>query len=155
VFVKRDWKTELRAALGAFNEVLHLANAALRPDQIEVTFLDAPHRPPTSLPAGKMAVYGYWGEGEWLKIGLAGPKSKARYTSQHYRDNSTPSTLAKSLRLDLRMKRCASFDPSSPGEWIRGSCHRVNVLVPANAGRDALALLEAFLHVRLKPRYER
>jgi hypothetical protein len=155
VHMTDDWRSQVEAALDAFVAVATLAQTTLSPAQIEVTFLDAPHTPPSSLPAGRMAVYGYWGNGAWLKIGIAGPKSQARYTSQHYSLRSAPSTLAKSLAGDGRMLSCNGFDARAPAGWIKSSCHRVNILLPMECGRDVLALLEAFLHVRLKPRYER
>ena len=41
------------------------------------------------------------------------------------------------------------------GVWLKVSTCRVNLLLPAQHSRNLLALLETFLHVRLKPRYER
>ncbi len=101
-----------------------------------------------------MAVYGFWGHGSWLKIGKAGAKTKARYTSQHYNPESAQSTLARSLMEDGRMKSCKDFNPEHPGEWIKASTHRVNILLDVKHGMELLSLLEVFLHARLKPRYE-
>lgn len=101
-----------------------------------------------------MAVYGFWGDGRWLKIGKVGPNSNARYTSQHYIAGSALSTLAGSLAKDTAMNGVVGFDPRAPGVWIRASTHRVNILLPATRERALLSLLEAFLHLRLRPRYE-
>jgi len=124
-------------------------------EDLAVEFLEAPHNPPSSLPDGKMAVYGFWYSGEWLKVGMAGSKSQARYTSQHYNPASAGSTLAASLAKDPRMSGAPGFSAAAPGEWIRSHTNRVNVLIPNEHGTLLLALLEAFMHVRLKPRYEK
>ena len=150
-----DWKTDITDALADFCKVAELAAVHVELAQFDVEFLDAPHRPPSSLPADKMAIYGFWGLNQWLKIGMVGPKSKARYTSQHYNAGSAPSTLAGSLAHDRRMAEVADFDTAAPGAWIKSSCSRVNILLPATFGLELLALLEAFLHVRFDPRYER
>ena len=149
-----DWRADIEEAVAAFLTVAELAGDSLSRDEITTEYLSAPHTPPTRLPEGKMAVYGFWGGGEWLKIGIAGPKSKARYTSQHYNPGSALSTLAASLGRDEQMAGVAGFDPGMPGAWIRTSTHRVNILIPAQRRRGLICLLEAFLHARLRPRYE-
>jgi len=150
-----DWKMDMTDALADFCKVAELARVHIELAQLDVEFLAAPHRPPSSLPAGEMAIYGFWSSGQWLKIGMVGPKSQARYTSQHYNAGSAPSTLAGSLAHDQRMAGIADFDATAPGSWIKSSCSRVNVLLPATFSWELLALLEAFLHVRFNPRYER
>lgn len=149
------WRAEAEAALTDFITVAHLAGFNLSAADMVVEFLDSPHRPPTRLPSAKMALYAFFGNGRWLKIGIAGHKSQARYTSQHYNPGSAPSTLAASLMNDTEIACCDGFSTDSPGAWIQSSCHRMNVLLDAEFGRPLLALLEGFLHVRLKPRYER
>ena len=67
---------------------------------------------------------------------------------------SAPSTLAGSLVADPGMLTVAGFDPKAPGVWIKAATHRVNVLMPDSRQRELLSLLEAFLHLRLRPRYE-
>lgn len=150
-----DWRAEITDALAAFETMAELARVPIRYDQFELAFLEAPHKPPSSLPAGRMAIYGFWSGGAWLKIGMAGAKSQARYISQHYNKGSAPSTLAASLVNDPGMTDIIGFDSAAPGTWIKSSCNRVNILISAEYGRDMLALLEAFLHVRLRPRHER
>ncbi|KAA0213820.1 MAG: hypothetical protein DYG94_11525 [Leptolyngbya sp. PLA3] len=140
-------------ALRAFEQVAALAGHSLRPGELEVQFLAAPHQPPTALPSGRMAVYCFGFGDEWLKIGKAGPKSGPRFTSHHY-NTSAPSTLAKSLIADSRMGSVADFRPERAGDWIRQRTHRVNLLLPSRRDGTLLALLEAFLHARFKPRYE-
>lgn len=148
------WSEEIDEALIAFATVADLAGDPVAENEIETEFLAAPHRPPPCLPPGKMAVYGFWWNGSWLKIGKAGPKSGARYTSQHYSLHSAQSTLAKSLANDSHIRTVAGFDPQNPGAWIKASTHRVNILLPSKRRKELLPLLEAFLHLRLRPRYE-
>jgi hypothetical protein len=87
--------------------------------------------------------------------GMVEPKSQARYVSQHYNAGSALTTLAGSLTHDQRMIEVPGFDMAAPGACIKSSCNRVNILLSAALGRELLALLEAFLHVRMNPRYER
>jgi len=150
-----DWRKEMVDALEAFIIVAKLADEPISLDELEVEFLPAPHKQPSSLPIGKMAIYAFWSNDEWLKIGQAGPKSAARYTSQHYNPNSSMSNLAKSLANDLRMKDILGSDSQNSGQWVRLSTCRANILMPSDRRQELLSLLEAFLHTRLRPRYER
>jgi hypothetical protein len=150
-----DWGADIEEALNDFITVADLARASVSLRDIQVEYLEAPHTPPRRLPAGKMAVYGFCHEGNWLKIGMAGPNSNARYTSQHYNPNSAGSTLAKSLVDDPDAAALSNFNPDAPGDWIKSTTGRVNVLLDAKHGLLLPALLEAFLHVRLRPRYEK
>jgi hypothetical protein len=150
-----DWCEEIESALAAFITVAELAKEPIRRDELKVEFLPAPHKQPSSLPPGKMAIYAFWWNTEWLKIGQVGSKSAARYTSQHYSANSSMSNLAKSLANDTQMEKVAGFNCEHPGQWIRESTCRVNILMPSNRRQELLSLLEVFLHARLRPRYER
>ena len=143
---------EARAALADFIEVARLGGVELSPNELSAEFLPAPHRAPTRLPVGTMAVYAFWGDGGWLKVGKVGPNSNARYTSQHYSAGSALSTLAGSLTASRPAD--AGFDPADCGAWIKSRTHRLNVLMPATRPRELLSLLEAFLHLRLRPRFE-
>lgn len=149
-----DWRDDVDEALTAFLAVAELAGDPVSRSDLELEYLAAPHRPPPRLPAGRMAVYGFWGDGAWLKIGKVGPRSNARYTGQHYHARGAISTLAGSLARDPRMLAVAGFDPQAPGAWVRAATHRVNILLPATRHPALLSLLEAFLHLRLRPRYE-
>ena len=148
------WEEEIKLALKDFLTVSQLAGDEISPNDIQVEILEAPHKPPSHIPKGKMAIYAFWWNGVWLKVGKAGPKSNARYTSQHYNAGSARSTLAGSLINDPRMDSVNGFDPNEPGAWIKASTCRANILLPANRNKELLSLLEAFLHVRLAPRYE-
>ncbi len=57
------------------------------------------HRP-ASLPKGKMGIYMFLYDNKFLKIGKAGPKSNARFYSQHYNPKSARSTLATFILTD-------------------------------------------------------
>lgn len=148
-----DWQREMEDALKDFVTVADLAGEPIMLDELIVEFLPAPHQPPSSLPSKKMAIYAFWWNNEWLKIGQVGPKSNARYTSQHY-TGSAMSTLVGSLASDPDMEKIDGFNKHNPGDWIRKSTCRANVLIPVERHKRLLTLLEVFLHMRLKPRYE-
>jgi hypothetical protein len=116
---------------------------------LDVEFLPAPHRPPSRLPEGKMGVYGFYGDGCWLKVGKAGPKSQPRWTSHHYW-GCADSSLAGSLCLDPKI----GSDRGQVRDWIMRFTSRVNVLLPGGMGRMVLGRLEDFLIGCLRPRYE-
>jgi hypothetical protein len=143
------WRDAIDSAVSAFLAVADLdGEPIVRPD-ITVEFRDAPHHPPSNLPARKVAVYGFWYDGTWLEIGMAGSTSGPRCVSHHY-NLSAPSALAKSLAADPAMRGRWGSDPLSPGIWIRDNTCRVNTLLPADRAPELLSLLEAFLHLRLR-----
>jgi hypothetical protein len=148
-----DWRKEMESALETFITVAKLAGEPVSLDELQVEFCSAPHKQPSSLPIGKMAIYAFWSNGEWLKIGKAGGNSGPRYVSQHY-TGSAMSTLAGSLSNDPQMSQSTGFDKLDPGKWIKASTCRVNILISSNRRRELLSLLEAFLHTRLNPKYE-
>ncbi len=147
-------RREIENTVSAFLKVADLAGDPISRAEIEMEYLPAPYRAPARLPPGRMAVYGFWGNGSWLKVGMAGPKSTSRNTSQYHNAGSARSTLAGSLVKDRRMRSVARFDRKFAGVWIKVSTSRVNILLPATQQRELLSLLAVFLHPRLKPRYE-
>ncbi len=148
------WKNDIDSALADFVTVAKVAGDPVNIEDLRVEYLPAPHKSPSNLPTGKMAVYAFSWDGTWLKVGKVGPKSQARYVSQHYNAGSAQSTLAGSLIVDPKMSTIVGFDQHNPGAWIKASTCRVNILLPSSRNKELLSLLEAFLHVRLKPRYE-
>lgn len=147
----------------AFSEAARLAGINLEPNQLRTELLPAPHRRPSSLPTRTQAAYAFLlGEG-CLKVGRAGPKTQARFTSQHYGDKA-PSTLAKSILNDPgRMRGLVAqtarvsferLDISSIGGWLEQNTSRFHIFLPAMAPSCALALAEAFVQCRLRPIYE-
>lgn len=143
-----------RDVLADFATVARLAGVSLKPGDISVEELSAPHSPPTRLPAGQMAVYVFSLGAEVLKVGKAGPKSPARYTSQHYNPGGARSTLAASMIADAEHIGLDEADRAEIGNWIRTNVDRVNILLPVSHGIPVLTLLETFLQCRLLPRYE-
>ncbi len=148
------WKEDIDKVLADFVTVSVLAGDPVNIEDLKVEYLPLPHKAPSSLPNGNMAIYAFWWNGVWLKVGKVGAKSQARYVSHHYNVGSAQSTLARSLANDPRMSAVASFSPQDPGTWIKASTCRVNILISSQRNKGLLSLLEAFLHVRLSPRYE-
>jgi hypothetical protein len=148
-----DWRKDIEDALMAFVTVAKLAREPITLDELNIEYLPAPHKQPSSLPKGKMAVYAFCWNNEWLKIGKVGANSGPRYSSQHYTGNAL-STLRGSLVNDPHMKRINGFNNQNTGEWIKQSTCRVNILIPDERRKELLALLESFLHARLRPLYE-
>ena len=139
--------------LEVFRSVAKLCEIEIGPDVISIEILKMPHRPPRNLPKGKMAVYVFSDKECVLKVGKAGPKSQARYKSQHYKF-SAPSTLAKSLLSDEDRVRKYDLTKENVSDWIKENTDRVNFLVDANMSKWLLNLLEAFVQCRLRPTYE-
>jgi hypothetical protein len=143
-----------KQTLDDFATVARLAGVTLAADDIRVEALPAPHASPMRLPAGQMAVYVFTHGDDVLKVGKVGPKSQARYTSQHYNPGSAKSTLAASMIVDAERIGLGEVDMAEIGNWIRANVDRVNILLPAHLGIPVLTLLESFLQCRLRPRYE-
>lgn len=146
-------RAQMSSAVADFVEVARLAGGAVTAADIAIECLEAPHRP-SGLPAGKMAVYAFWGDGEWLKIGKVGANSDARYRSQHYAFGRARSSLANSLCNDTQIVARTGITPDSCTDWIKTHTHRCNLLISAQHPKSLLSLLEAFMHHRLGPRYE-
>ncbi len=150
-----NWHSAIWSALRDFSTVSELAGDRVVFGGRDVEFLPAPHAPPSRLPKGKMAVYGFWLDDDCLKIGKAGPNSHARFASQHYNIKSAGSTLAKSLTEDRLMYAFISgLENHALRDWIKRETSRVHILLPSTKSKILLSLLEAFLHARLRPRYE-
>lgn len=136
-----------------FVKAAALAGLEVPRADIEVVCLPAPHRPPSSLPAGKLAVYVFMYDDRCLKVGKAGPNSAARYCSQHYGFNA-PSTLAKSILKHRSDIGVSGLTEQSAKDWICRHTTRLDFLMPSRHGVFALSLLEAFIHCRLQPEFE-
>jgi hypothetical protein len=144
---------DVEALVASFIRVADLAGVTLLRDAVVVEVLPAPHRP-RALPPRKMGVYIFqWGN-QYLKVGKAGPRSHARYTSQHYNAKSSNSNLAKSILKEGESLGIRGINQGNVGEWIKGNTDRINILLDDDAGMPVLNLLEAFLQCRLKPRFE-
>jgi hypothetical protein len=155
---------ELEAIVADFRRVAAIAGMHLDPSHIACELLSAPHRRPSRLPSGKTAVYAFILGPCCLKVGKAGPKSQARFTSQHYSPGSSMSNLASSVisgrdRLEAALPPelhglLLSIDEDSIGRWIEHNCARAHVFLEASLGDGPLSLLEAFVQCRLRPLYE-
>lgn len=152
---------DVNSAIADYLYVAELASVKFEEGQIRGEFHPAPHTRPSSLPAGFQAVYVFLLGDVCLKVGKAGPKTRARFTSQHYLPNSAPSTLAKSILNNG--KRLASLVPQEEldslneadiSAWILRNTARVNILMPLDLGLPPLTLLESFLQCRLRPMFE-
>lgn len=145
------WSPE--SLIGDFERIAEIAGVRLEKGDIAIEKLLAPHKAPSRIPSGKMAVYIFSFRDQVLKVGKAGPKSQARYTSQHYNPSSAASTLAKSLLNDSDLES-AEIDEIAVGDWIKKNTDRINLLINENLGIHVLTLLESFAQCRLQPRYE-
>ncbi len=98
---------------------------------------------------GKWHIYSFWqnDNDKSLKIGVAGPNSKARFMTHHYNPNSSGSNLAKSI---LKSGLCSK----NPGEWITNNTYRINVVFD-NITKLIAYALEAHLHFVYNPIYEK
>lgn len=137
-----------------FRRVAELSGINLSSGEVTVESLSAPHRPPSRLPMGRMAVYVFCHQGRTLKVGKAGPNSEARYTSQHYNPNSAQSTLAASLLRGGDELGIQGITKASVGVWIKANTDRYNFLLHSKHPIRLLTLLEAFLQCRLNPAFE-
>lgn len=107
---------------------------------------------PLRLPKGKMAVYTFIYNGEFLKIGQANKNSSARYQSHHYYVRSGKSTLANSLLNDVNMSSIVTS--SNVTQWIKDNCERYDVIINEEHGKETLNFIEGLLQYKYKPRYE-
>jgi hypothetical protein len=145
---------ELDRLVEDFKKVAQVAGVDVPDDSITVENMNAPHSPPTSLPSGKMAVYVFIWNDKCLKVGKVGPKSQARYTSQHYNPNSSNSNLAKSILKRKEELGLANLSDSTIADWIKANTNRVNLILDQKLGIPVLSLMESFLQCRLRPKFE-
>lgn len=112
------------------------------------------HEKLKDLPKGKTAVYVFSYKERFLKVGRVGPRSQARYKSQHYNPCSSRSNLAKSLLKNESAARDHCLTIENVGEWIREKTDRVNFIFDANVDKRTPKLLEAFAQCKLEPVFE-
>jgi hypothetical protein len=144
------------------------ANQDIRPplSDVQVTSLGAPHRP-VPLAPGSQGVYCFQLGLAWLKVAKVGPKSGARWVSQHYKATRSLSNLSWSLfqyayhsslehpNLPATLKeQIRSVDPYEIGSWIKQQTARVNLTINAKLGPVALDRLEKVAQAVLNPVFE-
>ena len=112
------------------------------------------HEKLKDLPKGKTAVYVFSYKERFLKVGRVGPRSQARYKSQHYNPCSSRSNLAKSLLKNESAARDHCLTVENVGGWIKDKTDRVNFILEVNVDKRTSKLLEAFAQCRLKPIFE-
>lgn len=134
-----------------------LAGVPLTATEIRHELLRAPHKRP-KLPAGVYAIYVFSLSSNpltVLKVGKAGPKSKARFESQHYSPGSSNSNLSKSLLSNQNRwdsLGIQALDEDRVGDWIRANTDRDHFFFETEA--PLVTLFEAFLQCKLRPLFE-
>lgn len=131
--------------------VIRLAGEKIQDQQIEIIDRGMPHKP-SGLPQGKMGIYSFIYQDYFLKIGKAGPKSDARFRSQHYIPSSSQSNLSKSVLMDGDLNDGLNKD--NVGDWIKNNTRRIDFVFDSSLGIFVLSLAEAFLQLKFKPKYE-
>lgn len=121
--------------------------------QYQIEVISAPHKSKT-LPYGMMAIYMFYYQDKFLKIGKAGPSSNARFNSQHYSPESSNSNLAKSMLNDAAGNPWSACDGTNIGQWIKDNTGRINIYIDEKIDRAILNLFEAILHCKYDPKYE-
>lgn len=120
--------------------------------KIQIIDRGFPHLPKSLMP-GKMGVYVFIYGDQFLKIGKAGPMSKARFLSHHYNPHSSLSNLAASILMDMEMA-LLGITGNTVGSWIKTNCRRIDIFLDISLGYFTLELVEAILHYKYKPKYE-
>ena len=151
---RQELEAALEAALHDFKRCLSVASEGSPPELVyEPDIRWPPHRPPGAL-RGRGAVYSFfWPErGEFLKVGKAGSGTEQRYRYQHYGAKAR-STLFKDLRGNCRELGVPCEDGALK-DWMHQHLARADILLAPGYDDFALSLLEAFLHLRWRPRFE-
>ena len=106
--MKKQLQQLVDQALRDFVKASKLAGNEIKHNLIETEYLPAPHKPPSKIPDGMMAVYVFYHGNRCLKVGKIGPKSAARYTHHHYNPSSSGSNLAHSIVLHPSIRSTAT-----------------------------------------------
>lgn len=142
---------EIKQIVQNFTTVCELANVNLK-GEIRIEELPAGEiheGAKLKLPKDEIAIYIFKNltDSKPLKVGKVGPKSHARFTLQHYHENSSKSNLAKSLKAKFNIENDTS-------NWIKQNTTRINLYLKLENGIFILNLLEAFVQCVLKPEFE-
>lgn len=146
------------------NELIHdfvkvsiIAGTPVREDQIRHEVIRPPHSG-LRLPPNVYVVYAFSLSSNprvVLKVGKAGPKSVARFVSQHYLPRSCKSNVANSLCVETQVWEqlgISGLNEDSAGEWLRAYTDRDHFYMAQ--GAPLINLLEIFLQCRLRPLFE-
>lgn len=137
-----------------FLKMLALAGTRILRTAVSIQLLPAPHRPPSALPTGRMAVYVFAWKEQCLKVGKVGPKSGPRYCIQHYNVGSSKSNLAKSIIAAKCEMGLPSVTIENVGMWMKEKLDRTNFFLDSQHGMPLLTFLECLLQFRLRPKFE-
>ena len=124
-------KPDLAELAASFAEVARLAGVHIKPQDLRIEWLPAPHRRPGSLPHGEQAVYVFM----LGQVCLDRARLVQSIGSHHH-------------------ERIEQLDVSSVGAWLETNASRAHFFLPCSAGGCVLGLLESFLQCRLRPIYE-
>jgi hypothetical protein len=144
----------IQSLLNDFVQVAKLSGIDVSKDDLIFEILGSPHQPPKNLPKGRVAIYVFCYNNHCLKVGKAGPKTKQRFTTQHYNPGSAPSTFADSLLNGQNKIGLNTLTKENVGDWIKANTYRFNLLLNKTTNRFSLNLLESFLQARLNPVFE-
>jgi hypothetical protein len=143
-------RNQLKRAIRQFRDFPHIPELA-QWREVRFDFQDAPHVRPDPLRDRQRAVYLFFREQQWLKIGQT--VYPQRFTSQHYGTRRSGSCLAKDLWLNRH-----EFGYEGPeegiGNWMFANIGRCNLVFPAGWPDEIPRMLEVFLHLKLAPRFE-
>jgi hypothetical protein len=140
-----------------FARVSALAGVPVNEKDIRHESFRAPHENPR-LPRGCHALYVFslTTDGSVvLKVGKAGPKSAARFESQHYLPRSCNSNLGRSILFNrAQWSKLGVFgvEEETIGNWLRNNTDRDHFFLCASP--FVISLFEAFLQCRLRPLFE-
>ncbi|MDR2558676.1 MAG: hypothetical protein LBC86_03915 [Oscillospiraceae bacterium] len=135
-----------------FKSIFDTKKHPIKEGQYYIQDLGVPHRSKT-LPQGKMAIYTFVHNGQFLKIGKVGKNSNARFSSQHYNPGSAMSTLSKSILRDPSMKN-HGLNHANIKPWMKQNLHRIDIIIDAGLGNEFLARIEDVMHYMFNPKYE-
>ena len=145
-----DYKKEISDLIVSSSK---LTGKLITTSDFEIAYQGLNHKP-KSLPKGKVAVYTFLYNGQFLKIGQT--SYNARYQSHHYHTKSGRSTLANSLVNDPKMP---TVNTNNVNSWIKNNCERYDVLIDANKfSKDikfVLNFIEGLLQYKYNPKYEK
>ena len=145
---------EIQSIMKNFMQIANLSGIDISKDNLTSEIMGCPHEPPTDLPKGRVAVYVFCHNKKCLKVGKAGPKSKPRFTYQHYNPGGASSTLADSLLKYQSNIGLDALTKKNVGNWIKTNTYRFNLFLNAKKNRFTWNLLEAYVQARLKPVFE-
>ena len=146
---------------------IHYPNIIITNNDIEYELLKPPHDNPR-LKKNKCAVYVFEFINTYhieelrekiLKVGKAGANSSSRFQNQHYIDNSTGSTIAKSINsnpliwdyLGLKYSHVQNTtECENPGDWLKQQTNRHHFFINTdNINHDKIMkLLEVYIRTK-------